>query len=126
MRALIEMLVKFRRRQIGSLARAPAQHSLRIAPSGLQTSYSNLYPGRRGLGRERPEPALPWAVLGEAFSLAGGLEPIGKIEFEAHQSKRSRLINFSCVSRVFAPAPGSAVQFGSLTHAVPRRPEGSI
>ena len=43
----------------------------RDVPSGLRTSLVAIYPGRRGLGRGRPGSALPWAVLGEAFSLAG-------------------------------------------------------
>jgi len=45
---------------------------VRIALSGLRTLTAIGYPGRRGLGSERPEPALPLAVLDEAFSLAGG------------------------------------------------------
>jgi hypothetical protein len=51
----------------------------RIALSGLLISIATGYPGRRGLGRERPEPALLWAVLDEAFSLREDRSSTGSV-----------------------------------------------
>ena len=51
----------------------------RIALSGLLISIATGLPRRRGLGRERPEPALLWAVLDEAFSLREDRSSTGSV-----------------------------------------------